>query len=72
MELSRALSHVLAVFATKFIATVVAQCERGFSWYLAIAVALNKLLGYEVVQEQLAEANTSVMKTMLAMRPKKK
>jgi len=47
------------------IATIVVHCEGGFSRSCAIAVALNKLYGYEVDQKQLADANPSVVKTML-------
>ncbi|OWY34851.1 hypothetical protein CEJ45_11215 [Herbaspirillum aquaticum] len=54
------------------IATIVVHCEGGFSRSCANAVALNKLYGYEVIQEQLHRANPSVVTTMLSVEPKKK
>lgn len=45
--------------------TVVVHCEGGYSRSTAVVRALNALYGYSVMDEQLEEANPSVLALML-------
>jgi predicted protein tyrosine phosphatase len=54
------------------IASIVVHCEGGFSRSCAIALALNQIYGYKVDHHQMANANPSIVKTMLAENSKKK
>jgi len=61
-------AHAIRAFVEALpgeITTVVVHCEGGYSRSCAVAIALHRLYGYEAELPHLANANLSVVRTMM-------